>query len=262
MVKGIDKFREFFKGHEGNYVIIGGTACDIHEEANALSPRATKDIDMILIVEALSSDFIAKFWQFIRIANYDNRQRDLREEDGYKHEYYRFMKPQETSFPYQLELFSRNLGLMDFPEDMHITPVPVPNDISSLSAILMDDDYYNYTITNSMLLDGVHIASIESLICLKSKAYLDMVRRRENGEHVDSRDIAKHKKDIFRLAAMLAPADKFVLPQRMETDIREFCKAVKEDLPNADFLKSAGISNISVRQLEEQLERSFLSSTE
>ena len=43
---------------------------------------------------------------------------------------------------------------------------------------------------------------------------------------------------------------------------REFCKAVKEDLPNADFLKSAGISNISVRQLEEQLERSFLSSTE
>lgn len=26
MVRGIDKFREFFTGYEGNYVIIGGTA--------------------------------------------------------------------------------------------------------------------------------------------------------------------------------------------------------------------------------------------
>ena len=32
MVRGIDKFREFFTGYEGNYVIIGGTACEMHEE--------------------------------------------------------------------------------------------------------------------------------------------------------------------------------------------------------------------------------------
>lgn len=48
MVRGIDKFREFFTGYEGNYVIIGGTACEMHEEIYAQTPRATKDIDIIL----------------------------------------------------------------------------------------------------------------------------------------------------------------------------------------------------------------------
>ncbi len=29
MVRGIEKFREYFKDFPDNYVIIGGTACDI-----------------------------------------------------------------------------------------------------------------------------------------------------------------------------------------------------------------------------------------
>lgn len=29
MVKGLDRFREFLKGFEGQYVLIGGAACDI-----------------------------------------------------------------------------------------------------------------------------------------------------------------------------------------------------------------------------------------
>ena len=49
MVRGLDIFREFFSGMEKNYIIIGGTACNIHEEAMQQEPRATKDIDMILI---------------------------------------------------------------------------------------------------------------------------------------------------------------------------------------------------------------------
>ena len=40
MVRGIDTFKELFKGFEDNYVIIGGTACEIHEELYAQVPRA------------------------------------------------------------------------------------------------------------------------------------------------------------------------------------------------------------------------------
>lgn len=29
MVRGIEKFKEYFKGYTGQYVFIGGTACDI-----------------------------------------------------------------------------------------------------------------------------------------------------------------------------------------------------------------------------------------
>ncbi len=52
MVKGIEKFREHFREYKDNYVIIGGTACEFHEDAAGQKPRVTKDIDMILIIEA------------------------------------------------------------------------------------------------------------------------------------------------------------------------------------------------------------------
>ena len=150
MVRGIDKFREFFTGYEGNYVIIGGTACEMHEEIYAQTPRATKDIDIILIVEALSSDFAAKFWEFVKTAGY--RQRNKGTGNGEcRHEYYRFKEPGNPDFPYQIELFSRNIGVVKFPDDAHITPIPVDDDLSSLSAILMDDDYYYYTTSNPQL---------------------------------------------------------------------------------------------------------------
>lgn len=47
----------------------------MHEEIYAQTPRATKDIDIILIVEALSSDFAAKFWEFVKTAGYRQRNK-------------------------------------------------------------------------------------------------------------------------------------------------------------------------------------------
>ena len=51
MVLGIDSFREKFKDYTNYYTIIGGTACDILLTEADLPFRATKDIDMILIME-------------------------------------------------------------------------------------------------------------------------------------------------------------------------------------------------------------------
>ena len=259
MVKGIERFKEFFKGFENSYVIIGGTACEIHEELYAQTPRATKDIDIILIVEALSHEFVARFWELVKAAGYEQRNKGTSQGNQRRHEYYRFMKPANTEFPYQIELFSRNIGLLDFPEDARITPIPTDDDLSSLSAILMDDDYYNFTIGHSHVEDGVHIANVESLICLKCKAFLEMSERKAQGGQVDSKHIQKHKKDVFRLAAMLAPSDRFEdVSQTLKDDVSHFCEEVKDDLPNQDFFKSAGLQNITGEQMLEQLKNSFL----
>ncbi len=51
MVPGLDSFREKFKNYTDYYTIIGGTACDILLSEADLPFRATKDIDMILIME-------------------------------------------------------------------------------------------------------------------------------------------------------------------------------------------------------------------
>ena len=42
MVIGIDSFKEWFKGSEEQYAIIGGTACDILMTEEGLDFRATK----------------------------------------------------------------------------------------------------------------------------------------------------------------------------------------------------------------------------
>lgn len=66
-------------------------------------------------------------------------------------------------------------------------------------------------------------------------------RAENNGEQVDSKHIVKHKKDVFRLVAMLAPADTYEVPDSLKQDVDRFCLAVKEEVPNSDFFKSAGL---------------------
>lgn len=57
MVTGIKSFKEWLKGNEEQYTIIGGTACDILMTEDGLDFRATKDIDLVLIVEAVDKNF-------------------------------------------------------------------------------------------------------------------------------------------------------------------------------------------------------------
>ena len=57
MVKGLDRFREYFAGHEDGYALIGGAACDILFGEAGLPFRATKDFDIVLCVEVVSVEF-------------------------------------------------------------------------------------------------------------------------------------------------------------------------------------------------------------
>lgn len=88
MVKGLNIFREFFSGYEEQYVLIGGAACDIIFESNEVSFRATKDLDVVLIVEALTPEFGGKLWEFIEKGGYRNKLTNLSaillDEDYYK----------------------------------------------------------------------------------------------------------------------------------------------------------------------------------
>ena len=69
-MKGLDVFKEYFSEYPKQYVLIGGAACDIIFEEAGATFRATKDFDMVLIVEALTPDFGRRFWQFIHEGGY------------------------------------------------------------------------------------------------------------------------------------------------------------------------------------------------
>ena len=65
MVKGLELFRRHFAGFSDQYVLIGGTAATLTMEGAGLEFRATKDLDIVLHVEALTSAFGTAFWRFV-----------------------------------------------------------------------------------------------------------------------------------------------------------------------------------------------------
>jgi len=71
MAIGIDTFRKHFLNYADQYTLIGGTACELLMSEADLAFRATRDIDMVLIVEALSNEFANEFWNFIKLGGYE-----------------------------------------------------------------------------------------------------------------------------------------------------------------------------------------------
>ena len=51
---------------------IGGTACDILMTEEGLDFRATKDIDLVLIIEAVDANFGRKFLEYVKQAGYEH----------------------------------------------------------------------------------------------------------------------------------------------------------------------------------------------
>ncbi|MDR3181163.1 MAG: hypothetical protein LBT61_04460 [Prevotellaceae bacterium] len=186
-------------------------------------------------MEALTSDFAKRFWDFVKMGQYETRQRG----NG-KHEYFRFLKPQTAGFPLQIEIFARKPDILNIAEDARLTPIPV-DDLSNLSAILMNDDYYHFTLAHSFVEDGIRLANIESLIVLKAKAFVDLSDRKAKGETIDEKNIRKHKNDIFRLATMLTDADKFTLSNDIQNDMYNFCQKIAQSLPDDAFFRSIGL---------------------
>jgi len=255
MVNGIEKFRKYFKDYTDSYVLIGGAACDWLMNDAGLNFRATKDLDVILVVEAVNDTFIEKFWNFIKGGNYK-----IKEKGEGKAIFYRFTEPEDKDFPSQIEFFTRKPDLKELPEDIELTPIPAEGELSSLSAILMDDGYYEFTKENSLVQDGIHMATSLALICLKARAYLDLKKRKVAGEKIDSKKVKKHRLDILRLTITLTEDNKIELPDAVKEDMREYIKDIQEEKPDMkQILKSIELpaDTISLEQAVELLQKVY-----
>lgn len=74
---------------------------------------------------------------------------------------------------------------------------------------------------------------------LKARAYLDLVARQQSGTHVDSRQIKKHRTDVFILYRTLAPADRFVLPSQLGDDLATFLENLPPDSQEWENIQAA-----------------------
>lgn len=256
-MEGLDKFRGAFANFPDNYVIIGGTACEIVMSGTGVRSRATHDVDMIVVAEAMTPDFGEQFWRFIREANYRPERRKTADGEPPKYELYRFIGGKE-GYPEMIELLSRHPDALGDPRGLVIEPLPISDDVSSLSAIIMDDDFYHFTIAHSTLTNGVRHASPIALIALKAKAYLNLLTDRENGKHVNSHHIKKHRSDVLK-NAMLIEESPVIAPQSIVECVRDFVIAIRSEsdrlLPA--LAKALDTEPETIIQLLDQLENLF-----
>lgn len=225
MVKGLDVFRSWFAAHGDEFVLIGGTAATLALEEAGLEFRATKDLDIVLHVEALTPRFGEVFWSFIDAGGYEIREAA----DTGRPVFYRFQKPTDPSFPAMLELFCRAPEGLTLAQGSHLTPIPIDEAVESLSAILLDADYYDFILTGRRDLDGLPWVGEDRLIPLKASAWLDLGQRLARGEQVDSRNVRKHANDILRLSQLLAPEVRVPLAPRIAQDLSRFLDAIETD---------------------------------
>lgn len=221
MIRGLDIFRDRFRDHEGSLVLIGGAACDDWFGRQGLEFRATRDLDIVLLLEAVDRDFVVAMRRFIEDGGYTIRQRS---EEG-PPVLYRFAKPERDEFPHMLEIFSRAPGGVDLAEGQEIAPIPVDEEGHSLSAILVEDAYHDLLREHSERRDGIAFANVTALIPLKAKAWFDLTERQARGEKVDSKDISKHRNDVFRLAGTLPGEPGPTLPPEIRADLSRFVES-------------------------------------
>ena len=250
MVYGIEKFKEYFNDYTGQYVFIGGTACDILLDEIGDPFRVTKDLDIVLIIEALDESFGLKLWEFIEDGGYEHRQKSTGKE-----QFYRFSKPSKTGFPAMIELFSRKPEKINLHFDSILTPIHISDSVSSLSAILLNDDYYNLLLEGKSIVEGYSVLEIEYVMLFKIRAWLDLTNRVENGEKIDSKTIKKHKNDIFKLLINVLPSSRVEVVYEINADINRFLEKIMDDKPD---LKNLGIRTVSFEELVQRIREMYV----
>ena len=182
-------------------------------ENEELAFRATKDIDIVLIVESITAEFGRQFWEYVK-------------EAGYEH-------------------LNKSTG-----NDAVLTPLPIDDEISSLSAILPNESYYELLKTGQMMIDGIPVLSPTCLIPFKAKAWLDLKERRSNGEKIDSKNIKKHKNDVFRLAQLITADTRKLLGSEVAEDMTKFLSEITDEQVD---LKSLGIRGTEKQKMLDML---------
>lgn len=241
----IEEFKNHFQDYHESYILIGGSACQILLGNAGFDFRTTKDLDIVLCVETLSADFVNHFWSYIKKGKY----RIAMKASG-KRCFYRFDKPEEENFPDMIELLSPLPDIFRDVQGQIVVPMTVGEEVVSLSAIILNQEYYNFMISLKISINGIPLADHRVIIPLKARAYLDLKSRKRKKENVKNSDIKKHKYDIFRISRLLVNERIENVPDVIREDMSLF---VTDIIENDLVLKQLGIVDLSMQEIKDLL---------
>ncbi len=248
MIRGLDNFKNHFRQYSDNFILVGGVAAYLLlDEAGASRVRLTKDIDIVLIMNP-AENFLKALKKYIELGGYEIQK-------GKKGQstYYRFQKPRDEEYPIMLELFSAVETGFELFNGQRIIPVPDAARAISLSAILLDEEYFSLIRKNAIEKGGIFIINEKALIPFKAKAYLEI---KERGE--DSKNWKKHRADIINLAVnFLTEESKEKLSEKVHDHFVEFMRQFKQELTE-DVISGACDQEIPKEVVISLLAKTFL----
>lgn len=220
LVAGLRAFRDALAGFEDCYALIGGGACSLLFDAAGTDFRLTRDLDVVILAGSGRDDFARAFWAFVRNNGYKTGGRN-----DERVRYYRFTLPEGgigTGLPEMVELFARHPDFDLAREGVEVAPMPFDEGVSSLSAIILDDGYYDLIRSGVTIVEGIPVVDALHIIPLKMRAHIDLNDRHDRGERVNEKDLRKHRRDVLELAGLLADGDRLPLTGVIREDAERF----------------------------------------
>lgn len=223
-MQGIELFRQAMEGFEDQYVLIGGAACHLLKSKVGEVFRPTKDLDIVLLETEENSDFAKALWGFIEDGRYAAHVGS-----GEHQHYYRFVRPQAPGYPTMLEFFARRPTFLDKNYEGHLTPFHLSDEVASLSAILLDDAYFDFLLSGMHVYSGISLPQETHVIVLKMRAYIDLEARKSRGEKIDSKNVRKHLRDVVDMARQLTGEEEILLSETLQVDVEQFIRQMRRE---------------------------------
>lgn len=244
---GLSHFQNYCKDFDDHYVVVGGfaTVMLLDEEFGNDHGKATFDIDLVLLTNN-SIELSRKIKQYVKDGKYKIQ---IGEKDQYK--YYRFLEPEEENFAKEIELFALNENNLELEELQRIIPIDPEDGAYSLSAIMLDPEYFEM-IKNNVDKSGIAPSTnTQATMMLKISAFYDLKER-------DDKKWKKHRRDILKLSLLLTGEEKIQLKGRMKQDFDSFIQHVNENLDQKTIKSFVDGLPVTKEQVIEVMEQVFV----
>lgn len=237
----IRHFCSHFAGHEESFVLIGGSACSCWYADSPTSFRGTRDIDVVIVVEALNREFVDLLVSYLRGNGYASWVRHPHDGPA-KRVMYRFVNPANRQAAAQIELLSRSGEIRRIESMQRAVPLKAEGEYTGLSGIVLDDAYYDFIRTQRQTVMGCPVLSLPALVLLKIKAFLNLgaaaaaAAAPPQGSDSAADNCKKHRNDVFFMLATMEPelyATPIPLAPALMEDLSSFTAQFMND-PSAE----------------------------
>jgi len=216
---GLSHFEMHFRELKDQYVIVGGFATLMLLDRELPNHgKATHDIDLVLLTST-STEMVDKIKVYVREGEYT-----IQKGQQGRYQYYRFIEPQIEGYAKEIELFAAEEHDIELDEGQRIIPIDPEEGRYSLSAIMLDREYFDMIKSNIEEIEGIPYSNTLATMLLKMSAVYDLYHKGDD-------KWKKHRRDILKLTLLLTGEERLVLTGRMIADVTFFKAEVEKLTP-------------------------------